>query len=185
MAARSLTDVNQLDTDAAVKLLGGVFEHSPWIVRDTWPQRPFPSVSALHSALCATVERASEEEQRALIQAHPDLGGEAALRGSLTKDSTAEQRAAGLGADDLAPDEIAAFTRLNAAYRAKLGFPFVICAREHKKAAILEGFATRLEHDSAAELAAARREVERIAWYRLADLVVDVRESATGGSDEP
>jgi OHCU decarboxylase len=179
MPRRTITDINALDADAAVALLGGVFEHSPWIVRDTWTQAPFASVEALHAALCATVQAAGPERQIALIQAHPDLVGRA---GTLTKESTGEQRAAGLGPDDLTPEDIAAFTTYNAAYKARFGFPFVICARESRKASILAGFETRLRNDPAAERATALREIERIGWYRLVDLVDN---DPAGATDRP
>ena len=168
-----LAEVNDMTTEDAVALLGGVFEHSPWIVAETWPQAPFPSVNTLHAALVATVERASAERQLDLIREHPDLVGRAAQAGTLTRESTAEQRAAGLGPDDLTVEDVTAFTRFNAEYQAKFGFPFVICARENKKASILAGFESRLPNDAETEREAALREIARIAWYRLHDLVGD------------
>ena len=84
------------------------------------------------------------DRQVALIQAHPDLAGKAAIAGELTAESAREQSSAGLSR--LTPEQFATFTRLNQAYREKFGFPFVICAREHSAANILEHFATRLEH---------------------------------------
>ncbi len=173
MATVSLAELNAWDAEDAVALLGGVFEHSPWIVADTWPQAPFMSVDTLHAAMVATVETASVERQLGLIRAHPDLVGRAAQAGTLTRESTAEQRAAGLGPDDLTPDDVAAFTEFNAAYQAKFGFPFVICARENRKASILAGFESRLPNDADAERKTALREIARIAWYRLHDLVQD------------
>jgi len=170
---RTISEINQFDADEAVDLLGALFEHSPWIVRDAWRHAPFGSVTALHAALCSTVRSAPKEDQIALIRAHPDLVGRAARAGTLTRESTAEQRAAGLGPDDLAPDDIEAFTRFNAAYQERFGFPFVICARENRKASILAGFRARLGNDPSTERNTAIREIERIAWYRLTDLVED------------
>lgn len=168
-----LDAINLMTNEDAVALLGGVFEHSPWIVEKTWPQAPFDSVDKLHAALVTTIESAGVEQQLDLIRAHPDLVGRAARAGTLTKESTAEQQAAGLGPDDLTADDIAAFTEFNAAYQAKFGFPFVICARENRKASILAGFANRLPNDADTEREAALREIARIAWYRLTDLVAD------------
>jgi OHCU decarboxylase len=179
MATMSVEELNRLDQDAVVALLVGVFEHSPWIVRETWPQRPFASVADLHAALCRTVRKASADHQLVLVRAHPDLVGRAARSGTLTPESTDEQHAAGLGHDELDEHDIATFTRLNAAYQARFGFPFVICARENRKASILSGFTARLQHDTGTELATALREIERIAWYRLADLVHDQPTAST------
>jgi OHCU decarboxylase len=171
MGKVTLDEVNQFDPDGAVALLGGVFEHSPWIVREAWSAAPFDSIEALHRALCETVQSAPAEDQLALIRAHPDLVGQAAQAGTLTRESTAEQRAAGLGPDDLTADEVTLFERHNAAYQERFGFPFVICARENRKASILAGFVERLTNDPETERATALREIERIAWYRLQDLI--------------
>jgi OHCU decarboxylase len=183
MPKRTIADVNRFDTEAAVALLGGVFERSPWIVRETWAQAPFGTVEELHAALCATIQVAGPERQLALIRAHPDLVGRAARAGTLTKESTGEQRAAGLGPDDLTPQDVAAFARFNTAYKARFGFPFVICARENRRATILAGFETRLRNDPDSERATALREIERIGWYRLLDLVDNDPVSVT--TDQP
>lgn len=113
------------------------------------------------------VRSASQERRIALIRAHPDLVGRVAQEGRLSQDSTAEQRAAGL--DQLTPDEIKRFERHNAEYREKFGFPFVICARENKKDAILEAFPRRLENGRDEEIETALTEIGRIAWLRMVD----------------
>jgi OHCU decarboxylase len=171
MTKHTISDINTLSDDDAIALLGGLFEHSPWIVRETWVHSPFASVESLHAALCQTLRSATGEHQLALIRAHPDLVGRAALAGTLTRESTGEQRAAGLGPDDLTPHDVDTFRRYNAAYQERFGFPFVICARENRKGSILAGFETRLDNDPETERQTALGEIERIAWYRLTDLV--------------
>lgn len=173
MTRHTMASINALTTDEAVALLGGVFEHSPWIVAQTWPKAPFSSLTALHASLYATVLLSSEEVQDALIRAHPDLVGQAAKAGTLTRESSAEQRASGLSVDDLTADEIATFNAYNARYQEKFGFPFVICARENRKASILAGFEKRLGNGKASERNTALREIQRIAWFRLCDLIED------------
>jgi OHCU decarboxylase len=154
-----------------VRIVGPVFEHSPWIAEVAWAKRPFASVEKLHSALCQTVREAGEEKQRALIRAHPDLVGRAALDGTLTRESTGEQASAGL--NKLSPEEITLFQKQNAAYREKFGFPFVICARLNKKEAILVGFERRLKNSHKQEIQAALEEIFKIAELRLRDLTQD------------
>ncbi len=165
----SLTDLNACDRHGFVAIAGPLFEHSPWIAERAWPQRPFATRRQLHEVLCAVVHRASLDEQLALIRAHPDLVGQAALAGTLTPHSHAEQTAAGL--DRLSPEEIAAFERFNAAYHHKFGFPFVICARQNKKDAILAAFPVRMANTREREIATALDEIARIAWLRLSDAV--------------
>jgi OHCU decarboxylase len=156
------------DREAFVTRYGGLFEHSPWVAEAAWAAGPFADDEALLAAMVAAVERAPHERRLALIRAHPDLAGRAAIAGELTADSAREQAAAGL--DRLTPEEYATFTRTNAAYRERHGFPFVICAREHDKASILAAAGERLEHDTAAEMAVALAEIAKIARLRLADL---------------
>ena len=166
-----IAEVNALGRDEFVGRLGELFEGSPWIAAEAWAARPFADRDALERALVAAIEQAPRERQLALIRAHPDLVGRAALAGTLGPASTAEQAAASLDRDRLSAEEVARFTELNAAYRERFGFPFVICARENKKDAILAGFAARLGHTRDEEIAVALREIGRIGHYRLNDLV--------------
>ena len=165
----TLTQVNALDRPGFVAALVHLFEGPPWIVEAAWEARPFAMLEDMHTALVAVMYAAPVERQVALIQAHPDLVGRAALAGTLTPASTGEQAAAGLG--QLTSDEIATFTRLNAAYRERFGFPFVICARENKKESILAGFAQRMTHTRDEEIATALGEIAKICRLRLLDTV--------------
>src|SRR5262249_25101559 len=123
----------------------------------------------LRHALYEVVNNSGEEKQLALICAHPDLVGKLALDGQLTKESTNEQASAGL--DKLSPEEIALFQKQNATYKDKFGFPFIICARLNKKAAILAGFERRLENSREQEIRTALEEIFKIAELRLRDLI--------------
>jgi 2-oxo-4-hydroxy-4-carboxy-5-ureidoimidazoline decarboxylase len=164
----ALSQLNSCSCGEFVRVVGPVFEHSPWITEVTWPKRPFANVEELHRALCKTVTDAGEEKQLDLIRAHPDLVGKLALTGQLTKESTNEQASAGLG--NLSPEEVAMFQQNNAAYKETFGFPFIICARLNKKEAILNGFKVRLQNTREQEVQAALREIFKIAELRLRDL---------------
>ena len=165
----TLAQLSPLHREEFTRVIGPAFEHSPWIAEATWARRPFASVEQLHGALCQTVRDASESQRLALIRAHPDLVGRAALAGTLTRESTGEQASAGLS--QLTAEEIAAFQKYNAAYHEKFGFPFVICARLNRKEAILAGFETRLHHSPEQEVTAALDEIFKIAELRLRDLI--------------
>src|SRR5580693_9343040 len=125
--------------------IGEVMELAPWVADEAYAARPFASVAALYQAMTDAVRRAGDARQRALIDGHPDLAGKAAREGKLTADSTAEQ--AGAGLDRLSDDEFATFHRLNDAYRAKFGMPFIVCVRRHGKESILRQFERRLKND--------------------------------------
>jgi OHCU decarboxylase len=165
----TLAHLNACDAPRFVAVCGPLYEHSPWVAERAFVCRPFASREALHAALVAAVRAASPDEQLALIQAHPDLVGKLAREGHLTAASTAEQAAAGL--DALTADEVAAFERYNQAYHDRFGFPFVICARENRKDAILAAFPSRLAHTIEQERAAALAEIGQIGWLRLLDAV--------------
>ena len=165
----TLPAINNMNQQAFTTTLGGLFEGSPWIVSQAWHARPFTNQTHLHEALCQVMYNAPIEQQVALLQAHPDLVGRAALAGTLSPASTGEQAAAGL--DRLSPAEIAAFQQLNQAYRERFGFPFVICARANKKESILAGFATRQHHTREQEITTALAEVAKICFFRLQDII--------------
>jgi 2-oxo-4-hydroxy-4-carboxy-5-ureidoimidazoline decarboxylase len=161
----SLDPLNSADRNAFAAAVGEVMELAPWVADEAYAVRPFASVAALYQAMTQAVSNATDQRQRALIDGHPDLAGKAAREGKLTADSTAEQ--AGAGLDRLSEQEFAAFRRLNDAYRAKFGMPFIVCVRRHGKDSILREFARRLNNDAAAERKTALNEIFRIAALRL------------------
>jgi OHCU decarboxylase len=165
----ALSRLNGLDRAGFTEICGPCFEGSPWIAERAWRPRPFASLDALQGALVGAMLEAAERERIALISAHPDLVGALAREGKLAAASRAEQEAAGL--DRLGPEEIALFDSYNKAYREKFGFPFVICARENRKEAILSAFPSRLAHTREEEIEAALREIAAIARLRLLDRV--------------
>ncbi len=169
MSRRALDAVNALDQPGFVSAFGGIYEHSPWVAERSHAARPFAGVTALAAAMAAAVARASEAEQLALLRAHPDLAGRAAIAGQLTAASTAEQARAGL--DKLTPDEMDRFQKSNAAYQVRFGFPFIIAVRHWGKAHVLAAFDHRLTNARDQELRTALAEVDKIAFMRLLDQV--------------
>jgi 2-oxo-4-hydroxy-4-carboxy-5-ureidoimidazoline decarboxylase len=161
----SVAALNQMSQAEFVAALGEVFEQTPTIAQQAWQQRPFTSVEDLHQRMIEVVTALSVQEQLALICAHPDLGGKA----KMAEASVQEQ--AGVGLDRLTPEEFDCFQRLNQAYKAKFGFPFIIAVRNHTKTSILAAFEQRLQHSIDTERQQALSEVFQIAWFRLTDLV--------------
>ena len=165
----TLADINALDEDAFVRLLGSVFEHSPWVAQRAFAGRPFASLAALHAAMADVVRQATRTEHLTLLSAHPELAGRAARAGRLTASSSAEQSSAGL--DALTPAERDRVARLNRDYRAKFGFPFIIAVRDHDRRSILAQFERRLQEDRETEIANGLDQVCRIAAIRLEGVV--------------
>jgi len=163
---------SRMDRATFVAAFGGVFEHSPWIAERAFDLELGPahdSAGGLGNALARVFRSASPDERLGVVKAHPDLAGKLAEARRLTPESTAEQ--AGAGLDSLTDAERETFTRLNAAYVAKFGFPFIIAVRDNTKNGIVKAFAARLENSRDAELETACKQVERIALLRLKNIL--------------
>ncbi len=167
----TLADLNLLDRDAFAAALAPLHEGQTWAAAAAWDARPFASGEDLRAALAAAVLAGDRDRQLSLVRAHPDLAGRAARSAEVSAASRAEQAAAGLAPDRIAPEAAATFDRLNAAYRERFGFPFVVCARESDRDSVLAGLERRLGNAEGEELATALAEIDRITRYRLQDLL--------------
>ena len=161
--------INAMDLAAFVVKFGGIFEKSPWVAEKAWAKRPFASVDDMHTAMVAVAKNATAEQQLALLQSHPDLAGKEARAGTMTASSVAEQASAGLNA--LSPGEMTELSSLNAAYKAKFGFPFIIAVRMHTKEGIFSEFKRRLQNDTQTEFANDLQNVYIITRLRLNKLL--------------
>lgn len=160
------------DRAAFVAAYGGVYEHSPWVAETVWDQRvetELDSLEGLTAAMRETVNAADEARKMVLICAHPDLAGKAAVRDELTDESRSEQQGAGL--DQCTAEEFKDFQQLNAAYKLKFGFPFIIAVKGHDRHSILAAFRARINHDREQEFHTALDQIHRIASLRLAAAV--------------
>ncbi len=161
-----------MEKDDFIGQFGGIFEHSPWIAAGAYALELSPAhdrATGLHNALCRIFRSASRDRRLDVLNTHPDLAGKLAAAKRLTAESTSEQASAGL--DALTDAEREEFTRLNAAYTEKHGFPFIIAVRDHDKPGILAAFRRRIDNDGETEFDEACRQVERIAEFRLKDLL--------------
>lgn len=161
--------LNRLNRQSFVKILGGIFEHSPWVASTTWEHGPFASTSHLHTKMCAVMHAASRGRKLALLRAHPELAGKAMVAKSLTADSTHEQTRSGL--TQCSPEEFATLQRLNAAYNKKFGWPFILAVKHLDRATIIATFKARLEQSADAEFTECLANIEKITGWRLADLI--------------
>jgi allantoate deiminase/N-carbamoyl-L-amino-acid hydrolase len=166
-----LQQLNALPAHDFVAALATIFEHSPWVPERVAASRPFASGVALHQSMCDAVMHADEALQLALIGAHPELAGRAAVRGDLTSASTTEQKEAGLSSCTREQYEL--LQSLNAAYRSRFAFPFVLAVKGHTPESVIATLQQRVTHAPAVEHRVALTEICRIARFRLADLVDD------------
>jgi 2-oxo-4-hydroxy-4-carboxy-5-ureidoimidazoline decarboxylase len=165
-----LDAVNAMSEDEFVAAFGDVAEHAPWVAAAAADGRPFRTRSAMISAFRDAVAHADHRRQKALLLAHPDLAGRAAIGGDLTGESKREQ--AGAGLDRLTRAEFERFTHLNELYRARHGIPFIFAVRGASKHEILAGFAARIDNPPEVEFETALGQVARIIRFRIEDRVV-------------
>jgi len=161
----TLGELNVAPPDRFVAELGDIFERSSWVAERALALRPFPDVAALHQAMILIVDQADADEKLALLRAHPELAGREAQQGSLTTASAVEQERAGLNA--LTPAEMIRITELNAAYRKRHGFPFIVCVGHHTKDSLLQNFERRASSTTAVETVEALQQVAAITRLRL------------------
>ena len=169
----TLEHLNAASQPIALQWLCGLYERSPWVAERALAHRPWRSLAHLQYTLAKAVSEATEQEQLALIRAHPELTGRAALT-PLTAESTYEQNSAGL--QHCSPEEVAQLAQLNAEYKTRFGFPFLLAVRGPRgtglsRSHILTTLARRLQNHPAFERDEALRNIHRIAQLRLSDLL--------------
>ncbi len=158
------------DHDEFMSRYGGIYELSPWVAQETHELAAgIEDVDELAAIFAKCVDQATHERKLALIRAHPDLAGNAAIGGELTVESTAEQASAGIG--QCSKVEYEQFQEFNDHYKAKFRFPFVMAVRDSNRQEILAAFERRLDNDKQTEFETAIREIHKIARLRLQELV--------------
>ena len=162
---------SRLSREDFVKVFADVYEHSPWVAEkafDLGQDDSLNEINGLHQRMADLLLSASHAAQLALINAHPDLAGKAAVQGELTASSTSEQAGAGIHA--CTAEEFARFTELNDAYKAKFGFPFIMAVKGSNRHQILAAFEERIHNSPEQEFARALAEINKIALFRLQQL---------------
>lgn len=157
-----------MDRETFLTTFGGIYEHSPWIAERAWDHgidQRHDTITELHALLSEVFLSSARAEQLAVIRAHPDLAGRAAVRGELTASSRGEQASAGL--DACTPPEFQRFQQLNQTYKARFGFPFIMAVKGKHRREILAGFEQRLQHSPEQEFQRALAEINTIARLRL------------------
>jgi OHCU decarboxylase len=155
-----------LSREQFIATFGDIYEHSPWVAEQAFDKAPLTDdIEPLHERMSAVLLHADHAAQLALINAHPDLAGKAAIQGELTAASTNEQ--AGAGIHLCTPAEFERFTELNDAYKARFQFPFIMAVKGSDRHQILAAFEQRIHHSAEVEFACALAEINKIALFRL------------------
>uniref|UniRef100_A0A8C0T904 2-oxo-4-hydroxy-4-carboxy-5-ureidoimidazoline decarboxylase n=1 Tax=Canis lupus familiaris TaxID=9615 RepID=A0A8C0T904_CANLF len=169
MQAMDIEKVNSMDFGEFVDVFGNVIERCPLIAAAVWSQRPFSNLEDLEKHFFDFIDALPQSGREGILRCHPDLAGRELQQGTLSAESRREQSGAGLASLDA--DERLRLAELNAQYRARFGFPFVLAARRSHRAAVPRELARRLRCPPAQELRTALAEVKKIGHLRLADLL--------------
>ncbi len=167
--SKTIEQINAMPASEFADAFGEVVEHSRWVSASASGARPYADRDAMISAFCDVLLAADGGRQLAVLRAHPDLAGKAAVAGELTEDSREEQ--AGAGLSSLSHDEFERFTDLNGRYQERFGFPFIFAVKGATKDQILEAFEARILNGLQAEFDTAIQQVCRIIRFRLEDRV--------------
>lgn len=163
----ALEVLNSASRQTAIAMLTPLVELSGWVGEATVDARPFASDSALAEALVETILKAGPERRVAMFRVHPELAGREALTGNMTVASQSEQSR--LGLLSLAADDLARLSRLNAAYRVRFGYPFIIALhRIEDLQSLFETFEQRLGATAVEEHTTTLAEIASVICARAA-----------------
>ena len=159
--------IDKLSETEFTEVFGNIFENASWIAEKLYEQKPFKDFQDLSKKMIIIFESADNENKLKILNSHPDLANKAKI-GSLTSDSNNEQSNAGL--DRCTEEEFNKFKNLNAQYKNRFGFPFILAVKGRNKLEILDNFKKRVLSDKQIEFNEAIKQVKQIASLRLEEL---------------
>ena len=158
-------NINLLTKKEFLSIFGNIFEKSDWIADEVFNLKPFKDSNDLIVKMMNIYENSNNEKIIKILNLHPQL----AIEKKLTSFSSKEQAVAKL--NDCSKEELEEFEKLNAEYKKKFGFPFIIAVKDKNKNEILNSFRDRIKNSSKIEFDEAKAQVKRIASIRLEDIL--------------
>ena len=156
---------NKLNKSEFLSIFGNVFEKTEWIAEKCYDLKPYNSIDKLFLKMMEIFENAKKESHLEILNAHPDL----AVEKKLTKDSKNEQKNASL--NQCTDQEFMEFNELNKKYKKKFSFPFIIAVKGKNKEEILNIFRQRITNNVNSEFKEAKKQVKKIASFRLSEII--------------
>ena len=157
--------INNLDKSEFLSIFGNVFEKSKWISEKVFDQKPFKDLESFFSEIIGIYENSDNETILEILNLHPEL----AVEKKLTANSEVEQSKANL--KQCPPGEFDEFKKLNTEYKKKFKFPFIIAVKGKNKNEILNYFRERINNSYDEELLEAKKQVKKIATFRLEEII--------------
>ena len=158
-------NINHLTKKEFLSIFGNIFEKSDWIADEVFNFKPFKDSNDLIIKMMNIYENSNNEKIIKIFNLHPQL----AIEKTLTSFSSKEQTGAKL--NDCSKEELKEFERLNADYKKKFGFPFIIAVKGKNKSEILNNFRHRIKNNSKIEFDEAKIQVKKIASARLEEIL--------------
>ena len=161
----SIDKINKLSKPDFISIFGNIFEKTEWIAQKSYDSKPYKNYDELFLKMMEIFENTSKENHLKILNSHPDL----AVEKKLTKDSKNEQKNASL--NQCTNEEFIEFKKLNKEYKVKFGFPFIIAVKGKNKEEILNSFRQRITNNINLEFEEAKRQVKKIASFRLSEII--------------
>ena len=161
----SIDKVNKLSKSDFISIFGNVFEKTEWIAQKSYNLKPYKNFEDLFSKMMEVFENIEKEKHLEILNAHPNL----AVEKKLTRDSKNEQKNASL--NQCTEKEFLEFKKLNEEYKKKFGFPFIIAVKGKNKEEILNSFRQRITNNINLEFEEAKKQVKKIASFRLSEII--------------
>ena len=158
-------NINLLKKKEFLSIFGNIFEKSDWIADEVFNFKPFKDSNDLIIKMMNIYENSNNEKIIKIFNLHPQL----AIEKTLTSFSSKEQTGAKL--NDCSKEELEEFERLNADYKKKFGFPFIIAVKGKNKSEILSNFRHRIKNNFKIEFDEAKIQVKKIASARLEEIL--------------
>jgi OHCU decarboxylase len=152
----TIQQLNKLPLSQFVAELSLLFEGGGPLLQSLFTRRPFGSFDELFAAAERIVLALPEDQQLALLEAHPRIG----QRTSLSEYSRREQ------GDDEEAEVLAQLEELNRAYEERFGFRFVVFVNGRSRRQIVPVLRERLRRNRSDELETAVRDLVAIAHAR-------------------
>ena len=157
--------INSLDKSEFLSIFGNVFEKSKWVSEKVFDKKPFENLESFVSEIIGIYENSDNKTILEILNLHPEL----AVEKKLTADSEVEQSKANL--KQCTPEEFDEFKKLNIEYKKKFNFPFIIAVKGKNKNEILNYFRERINNSLDAEFLEAKKQVKKIATFRLEEII--------------
>ena len=160
----TIDNINDLNKSDFLSIFGNVFEKTESVAQEAFETKPFKDFEDIINKMLTIYENYKKDKILEILNAHPEL----AVAKKMTLESISEQASAKL--NECSNDEYEEFKKLNIEYKRKFNFPFIIAVKGKDKYEILKNFRQRILNDVESEFLEAKKQVKKIATFRLNEI---------------